>query len=69
MFGKAGDRGELFPDEISDIRKTENRFCFSRFQLNESITVKKIFFCRAILDKVDTKRQRNGMNPFQKFQN
>lgn len=66
MFEKRATH-ELFPDEISDIRRRKIGFVFQDFNLMESITVKENILLPAILDKQDTKKAEERMNPFFKI--
>jgi len=55
---------ELFPDEISDIRRQKIGFVFQDFNLMESITVRENVLLPAILDKQDTGTAEERMKPF-----
>lgn len=55
---------ELFPDEISDIRRQKIGFVFQDFNLMESITVRENILLPAILDKQDTGTAEERMKPF-----
>lgn len=55
---------ELFPDEISDIRRQKIGFVFQDFNLMESITVRENILLPAILDKQDTAKAEERMARF-----
>lgn len=55
---------ELFPDEISDIRRQKIGFVFQDFNLMESITVRENILLPAILDKQVTEKALVRMKPF-----
>lgn len=55
---------KLFPDEISDIRRRKIGFVFQDFNLMESISVRENILLPAILDKQDTEKAEERMQPF-----
>lgn len=64
VFFKERLTSELFPDEISDIRRRKIGFVFQDFNLMESITVRENILLPAILDKQDTTEAEERMVQF-----
>ncbi|MEO1771449.1 ABC transporter ATP-binding protein [Candidatus Enterococcus ferrettii] len=63
VFFEGKDTQELYPDELSDIRRRKLGFVFQDFQLMESITVRENILLPAILDKRNLNEIEQQLKP------
>lgn len=63
VFFEGKDTQELYPDELSDIRRRKLGFVFQDFQLMESITVRENILLLTILDKRNLNEIEQQLKP------